>query len=125
MAIHCSQGDRPSARPHVRPGCKSVLAVVLLFASAWLPTLAQTPTTPTAVANPSSVKPDYTLGAGDAIRIQVFQNPDLTIETRVSENGSISYPLIGSVELGGCPSNVPRKRYRRPFSKVDSCRGPK
>ena len=26
-------------------------------------------------------KPDYPLGAGDAIRIQVFQNPDLTLET--------------------------------------------
>ena len=46
-------------------------------------------------------KPDYPLGAGDAIRVQGFQNPDLTIEARVSENGSISYPLIGSVELGG------------------------
>ncbi len=46
-------------------------------------------------------KPDYPLGAGDAIRIQVFQNPDLTLETRVSENGSITYPLIGAVELGG------------------------
>lgn len=46
-------------------------------------------------------KPDYPLGAGDAIRVQVFQNPDLTIEARVSENGSISYPLIGAVELGG------------------------
>ena len=44
---------------------------------------------------------DYPLAAGDAIRIQVFQNPDLTIETRVSENGSITYPLIGAVEIGG------------------------
>jgi polysaccharide biosynthesis/export protein len=44
---------------------------------------------------------DYPLGAGDTIRIQVFQNPDLTIETRVSEGGSITYPLIGAVELGG------------------------
>jgi polysaccharide export outer membrane protein len=44
---------------------------------------------------------DYTLGAGDAIRVQVFQNPDLTIEARVSENGAINYPLIGAVQLGG------------------------
>lgn len=46
-------------------------------------------------------KLDYPLGAGDTMRIQVFQNPDLTIETRVSENGSITYPLIGAVQLGG------------------------
>jgi polysaccharide export outer membrane protein len=49
----------------------------------------------------TQAKPDYPLGTGDAIRVQVFQNPDLTIETRVSENGSITYPLIGTVELGG------------------------
>ena len=44
---------------------------------------------------------DYTLGPGDVVRIQVFQNPDLTTETRVSEKGSITYPLIGAVEVGG------------------------
>ena len=44
---------------------------------------------------------DYQLGAGDAIRILVFQNPDLTLETRVSESGTITYPLIGAVQLGG------------------------
>jgi polysaccharide export outer membrane protein len=49
----------------------------------------------------AQTKTDYPLGAGDAIRVQVFQNPDLTIETRVSENGSITYPLIGAVEIGG------------------------
>lgn len=44
---------------------------------------------------------DYTLAAGDIVRVQVFQNPDLTTETRVSETGSISFPLVGTVEVGG------------------------
>jgi polysaccharide biosynthesis/export protein len=44
---------------------------------------------------------DYKLGAGDAIRVQVYQNPDLTVETRVSESGSINYPLVGAMSLGG------------------------
>src|SRR5687768_7029164 len=44
---------------------------------------------------------DYTLAAGDIVRIQVFQNPDLTTETRVSESGSISFPLVGAVAVGG------------------------
>lgn len=44
---------------------------------------------------------DYRLGAGDDIRIQVFQNPDLAIETRVPETGVISYPLVGNVKIGG------------------------
>lgn len=45
--------------------------------------------------------PDYPLAAGDVIKITVFQNPDLSLETRVSESGTISYPLIGEVNLGG------------------------
>ncbi len=44
---------------------------------------------------------DYPLGPGDVLRIQVFQNPDLMTETRVSENGSITFPLIGAVDVGG------------------------
>jgi polysaccharide export outer membrane protein len=44
---------------------------------------------------------DYPLGPGDIVRIQVFQNPDLTTETRVSETGVITYPLVGSVKVGG------------------------
>src|SRR6476620_7358534 len=46
-------------------------------------------------------QPEYQIGNGDNIRIQVFQNPDLTIETRVTENGTISYPLVGTVRVGG------------------------
>jgi polysaccharide export outer membrane protein len=44
---------------------------------------------------------EYQLGPGDNIRVQVFQNPELTVETRVSENGTITYPLIGVVKVGG------------------------
>lgn len=44
---------------------------------------------------------EYRLGAGDSIRITVFQNPDLTLETRVTENRTITYPLIGTVTIGG------------------------
>jgi polysaccharide export outer membrane protein len=44
---------------------------------------------------------EYELGPGDSIRVLVFQNPDLTLETRVSESGTISYPLLGIVRVGG------------------------
>lgn len=44
---------------------------------------------------------EYRLGPGDGIRIQVFQNPDLSLEARVSENGAISYPLLGSLNVSG------------------------
>ena len=54
-----------------------------------------------AVPAPNDTQRDYVLGAGDVVRISVFQNPDLSLEARVSEGGSISYPLLGSVRLGG------------------------
>jgi polysaccharide biosynthesis/export protein len=44
---------------------------------------------------------EYVLGAGDVIRINVFQSPDLSLETRVSESGGITYPLLGQVQVGG------------------------
>ncbi len=44
---------------------------------------------------------DYVLGPGDVVRVQVYQNPDLSLETRVSESGNIAYPLLGQVSLGG------------------------
>lgn len=44
---------------------------------------------------------EYRLGSGDVIRINVYQNPDLTLETRVTEAGIVSYPLLGTIRLGG------------------------
>jgi polysaccharide biosynthesis/export protein len=41
------------------------------------------------------------LGVGDAVRVIVFQQPDLTLETRVDEKGAISLPLIGQVKVAG------------------------
>jgi len=41
------------------------------------------------------------LGEGDSIRITVFQNPDLTTETRISERGTITFPLVGEISLAG------------------------
>jgi polysaccharide export outer membrane protein len=45
--------------------------------------------------------PEPILGPGDLIRVSVYQNPDLTLETKVSEAGGITFPLIGEVMVGG------------------------
>lgn len=65
-------------------------------------------TAPVAVAAPIEAtagavptNQDYRLGAGDSIGVQVYQSPDLSVDARVSESGVISYPLVGSVQLGG------------------------
>ncbi|RFP09611.1 MULTISPECIES: polysaccharide export protein EpsE [unclassified Duganella] len=44
---------------------------------------------------------DVLLGPGDVLKISVYGNPDLGLETRVSETGAITFPLLGQVEVGG------------------------
>ena len=41
------------------------------------------------------------LGPGDVVRLSVYGSPDLSIETRVSESGAITFPLLGQVGIGG------------------------
>ena len=53
---------------------------------------------------------DYRLGAGDAIGVQVYQSPDLSVDARVSESGVISYPLVGSVQIGGLTISEAEKK---------------
>ncbi len=48
-----------------------------------------------------AVDTNYRIGEGDIIRITVYDNPDLTTQTRVNSNGTINFPLIGTVKIGG------------------------
>lgn len=41
------------------------------------------------------------LGVGDGVRVTVFQYPDLTTEARISQRGTITFPLIGEVKIEG------------------------
>jgi polysaccharide export outer membrane protein len=43
----------------------------------------------------------YTIGAGDVLRTNVYDHPDLSQEFTVSADGSLLYPLIGTVPAGG------------------------
>ena len=78
-----------------------------------------TPAPAVARSAPTAARsPEYTLGAGDVIRVNVYPNPDLSLETRISEQGQISYPLVGQVTLSGigvpAAATVPRMwAYRR------------
>jgi polysaccharide biosynthesis/export protein len=62
-----------------------MLTVVLLLALA-LPGLAQSPDK---------------LGPGDTVHVSVYQQPDLTADARISDAGTINFPLVGSVKIGG------------------------
>jgi len=52
----------------------------------------------------------YSLTPGDILKITVFKSPDLSLDVRVSDNGTISYPLIGSVPVGGLTLPAAEKR---------------
>lgn len=53
---------------------------------------------------------DLPLGRGDVLKISVFGNPDLSVETRVGESGKISYPLLGEVGVEGLsPAEAERR----------------
>jgi polysaccharide export outer membrane protein len=92
-----------------------IIALAVLSAAVSAAALGQTPapaTTPAAstAAQPASTIPEYLIATGDVLRITVFQNPDLTLETRVAENGRISYPLIGSVPVSGSSVGAAERR---------------
>src|SRR2546430_5642201 len=45
----------------------------------------------------------YTLGPGDVLRVNVYDNPDLSQEVTIEADGAFSYPLIGRVQAAGLP----------------------
>lgn len=53
---------------------------------------------------------DVQLGAGDVLKISVYGSPDLGLETRISEAGEITYPLVGNVALGGLSVSAAEKK---------------
>lgn len=67
--------------------CRTLLIIALAWVGAAPVALAQTTS--------ASIAP------GDVLKISVYGNPDLTTVTRVMPNGSITFPLIGQVTVGG------------------------
>jgi polysaccharide export outer membrane protein len=44
---------------------------------------------------------DYKIGPNDLLEIRVFELPDLNLTVRVSEDGSITFSLLGRIEVAG------------------------
>ena len=44
---------------------------------------------------------NYRFGAGDEVRILVYDEPDLTVETTINDSGHINFPLIGTISIKG------------------------
>ena len=48
---------------------------------------------------PTAIARDYLVGSQDVLKISVYEHPDLATTVRVSEDGKITFPLIGELEI--------------------------
>nr|WP_314539806.1 polysaccharide export protein EpsE [uncultured Massilia sp.] len=53
---------------------------------------------------------DILLGPGDVVKASVYGSPDLAVETRVSESGTLTFPLLGEVQVGGLSTQQAEKK---------------
>jgi polysaccharide export outer membrane protein len=70
-------------------------------------------------ATPRELSVGYPLGVGDVIRVTIFQQPDMTTETRVSESGTVTIPVLGPVPVG----NVTARRAEERVAALLKARG--
>ena len=67
---------------------------------------------------------DYRLSAGDSIKVQVYQNPELSFEVRVSESGIVNYPLGGPIQLGGLTVGEAEQRIAKALQQGNILKAP-
>lgn len=53
------------------------------------------------VQGPKNTKENYRLGPSDLIDITVFRETELNRSIRVNQEGEISFPLVGTIKVGG------------------------
>ena len=52
----------------------------------------------------------YTLDTGDVIRVAVYGDVELSTDYRVDDNGAISFPLVGAIQVRGQTTRVAAAR---------------
>lgn len=91
----CATGMRQDPAPvqSAAPGKRAAAVEQAAAASGQSPAAAE--------AQEAAAAGEYRLGPGDVVKISVYNNPDLAMETEITQSGKISFPLIGEVMLGG------------------------
>ncbi len=64
------------------------------------------------------------LGPGDTLKIFVYGQPDLTTEARVSESGSITFPLLGEILVDGLTPSAAERKIAKLLESRDFLRKP-
>ena len=81
-----------------------LLGMLLLGHTPFVRAQSTAPTVPAAPAASSSTgaaPSSYVLSPNDAVQIKVFQEDDLITDTVISKDGTINFPLLNSVKIGG------------------------
>jgi len=55
---------------------------------------------------------DYTIRERDVLKITVYEHPDLSLNVRVSSDGTISFPLIGNIKVSGFTEKDVQEKIR-------------
>ena len=83
--------------------------ILFVVALGWFSTRATAAETPAISTN---ARPDYILAANDVVAVIVYQEEDLSAKVRVSKDGSIVLPLLGSVTVGGKTREAAARKLR-------------
>lgn len=55
----------------------------------------------------------YKLSSGDLIKIQVYGEPDLTVDVTLNDSGTLTYPFLGEVSVDGVTARELKKIITR------------
>ena len=77
-----------------------------------------------AEAQTAAGESDAELGPGDTISVTVFRNPDLSTEARITPEGTIAFPLVGSVPVAGRTVTGAADAIERALREGDFVRNP-
>ena len=108
----------------------AVVYVLLIASASWtaVPLAAQSaasaPPAPRPVSDVPRARSDVVLQPGDAVRIAVFRNSELSGDFAIADDGTIAHPLYQMLEpVSGIPMTEVQSRLRRfigEFTKADS-----
>jgi polysaccharide biosynthesis/export protein len=78
-----------------------------------------------ALAMPGLAQTIDKLGPGDTVHITVFQQPDMTTDSRVTEAGTIAVALVGSVKVDGLTTAEAAEAITEALKKGEFLKNPK
>jgi protein involved in polysaccharide export with SLBB domain len=82
------QGNGEATMRHIVTRLVGLVFIAMLLAGAVTTTYAE-------------IQQAYQLGPNDVIRVQVFGEDDLSVERSVEGDGTITFPLLGALSVGG------------------------